>query len=217
MEILQILPQQIFKFKCDKDLLKSTLTILQKEKIKPYKVEAWKVKQTHNTRLNKDENYKDIHIWVRDCLNQVKEKLKLRCERIEITSSWGNVADVNQWHWIHSHPNSFMSAILYLTDSNAHTWFSMDNFWTGNDTNLVYPSNTSNIIKLKNQEDDDNLIIHKQPTIAGDLLIFPSTLVHSVDQHTVENAKRYSLSFNAFPCGLIGNFDYSAGIILDVL
>ena len=54
MEILQILPQQIFKFKCDKDLLKSTLTILQKEKIKPYKVEAWKVKQTHNTRLNKD-------------------------------------------------------------------------------------------------------------------------------------------------------------------
>ena len=165
MEILQILPQQIFKFKCDKDLLKSTLTILQKEKIKPYKVEAWKVKQTHNTRLNKDENYKDIHIWVRDCLNQVKEKLKLRCERIEITSSWGNVADVNQWHWIHSHPNSFMSAILYLTDSNAHTWFSMDNFWTGSETNLVYPSNTSNIIKLKNELDEDNLVIHKQPTI----------------------------------------------------
>ena len=217
MEILQILPQQIFKFKCDKDLLKSTLTILQKEKIKPYKVEAWKVKQTHNTRLNKDENYKDIHICVRDCLNQVKEKLKLRCERIEITSSWGNVADVNQWHWTHSHPNSFMSAILYLTDSNAHTLFSMDNFLTGSETNLVYPSNTSNIIKLKNELDEDNLVIHKQPTIAGDLIIFPSTLFHSVDQHTVKDAKRYSLSFNAFPCGLIGNFDYSAGMILEVL
>ena len=196
MEILQILPQQIFKFKCDKHLLKSTLAILQKEKIRPDNRETWKVKQTHNTRLNKDKNYKDIHIWVRDCLNQVKEKLKLRCERIEITSSWGNVADVNQWHWSHSHPNSFISAILYLTDSNAHTWFSMDNFWTGNDTNIV---------------------IHKQPTIAGELLIFPSTLVHSVDQHTVKNVKRYSLSFNAFPCGLIGNLDYSAGIILEVL
>ena len=49
----------------------------QKENIKPYKVDAWKVKQTHNSRLNKDENYKDIHIWVRDCFNQVKEKLKL--------------------------------------------------------------------------------------------------------------------------------------------
>ena len=73
MEILQILPQQIFKFKCEKELLKSTLAILQKEKIRLDDREKWKVKQTHNTRLNKDENYKDIHIWVRDCLNQVKK------------------------------------------------------------------------------------------------------------------------------------------------
>ena len=217
MEILQILPQQIFKFKCDEHLLKSTLTTLQKEKIRTDDREAWKVRQTNSTRLNKEENYKDIHEWVRECLNQVKEKLNLNCERIEITSSWGNVAEVNQWHWTHSHPNSFMSAILYLTDSNAHTWFSMDNFCTGNDTNLVYPSNTSNIIKLKNEEDDDNIVIHKQPTIAGDLLIFPSTLVHSVDQHKIKDSKRYSLSFNAFPCGLIGNLHYSAGIILEVL
>ena len=69
MEILQILPQQIFKFKWDKHLLKSTLAILQKEKIRLDNRETWKVKQTHNTRLNKDENYKDIHKWVRDCFN----------------------------------------------------------------------------------------------------------------------------------------------------
>ena len=217
MEILQILPQQIFKFKCDEHLLKSTLTTLQKEKVRTDNREEWKVRQTNSTRLNKEENYKDIHKWVRKCLNQVKEKLNLNCERIEITSSWGNVAEVNQWHWTHSHPNSFMSAILYLTDSNAHTWFSMDNFWTGNETNLVYPSNTSNIIKLTKEKDDEHLVIHKQPTIAGDLLIFPSTLVHSVDQHEIKDSKRYSLSFNAFPCGLIGNLHYSAGIILEVL
>ena len=217
MEILQILPQQIFKFKCDEHLLKSTLTTLQKEKVRTDNREEWKVRQTNSTRLNKEENYKDIHKWVRKCLNKVKEKLNLNCERIEITSSWGNVAEVNQWHWTHSHPNSFMSAILYLTDSNAHTWFSMDNFWTGNETNLVYPSNTSNIIKLTKEKDDEHLVIHKQPTIAGDLLIFPSTLVHSVDQHEIKDSKRYSLSFNAFPCGLIGNLHYSAGIILEVL
>ena len=73
MEILQILPQQIFKFKCDEHLLKSTLTTLQKEKIRTDNREKWKVRQTNSTRLNKEENYKDIHEWVRECLNQVKE------------------------------------------------------------------------------------------------------------------------------------------------
>ena len=54
MEILQILPQQIFKFKCDKHLLKSTLAILQKEKIRTENREKWKVRQTNSTRLNKE-------------------------------------------------------------------------------------------------------------------------------------------------------------------
>ena len=60
------------------------------------------------------------------------------------------------------------------------------------------------------------LLLIKQPTIKGDLLIFPSTLVHSVDQHK-KVEKRYTLSFNAFPCGLIGFPEESAGIDLKVL
>lgn len=210
MEILQILPQQIFKFKCNEHLLKSTLEVLEKEELKSDNREKFFIKQTNNTRLNKDKNYKDIHKWVRECLNQVKENLKFNCERIEITSSWGNVAEVNQWHWLHTHPNSFISAILYLTDSNAHTWFRIDKFWTSSGC-------TPSTIELTNNKNDQNVIIHKQPTIAGDLLIFPSTLMHSVNEHTIKDFKRYSLSFNAFPCGLIGNFDHSAGMIIDVL
>ena len=93
----------------------------------------------------------------------------------------------------------------------------MDNFWTGSNNNLQYPANTSNIIKLIYEEDSDNLVIHKQPTVAGDLIIFPSTLVHSVDSHTIKEHNRYSLSFNAYPCGLIGNMERSSGIILEVL
>lgn len=209
MEILQILPQQIFKFKCDKQLLKSTLELIKKEKIRSDNREKFFIKQTNNTRLNKDANYEDIHKWFRKCLNQVKEKLEFNCERIEITCSWGNVAEVNQWHWVHTHPNSFISAILYLTDSNAHTWFQVDNFWTGNGC-------SSGTIELQNNK-NKNITIYKQPTIAGDLLIFPSTLAHSVDEHTIKDCKRYSLSFNAFPCGLVGKLDYSSGMIIEVL
>ena len=110
-----------------------------------------------------------------------------------------------------------MSAILYLTDSDAHTWFSMDNFWTGNNTNLHYPSNTSNIIKVIYEEDESNLILHKQPTVSGELIIFPSTLIHSVDQHKMKEYDRYTMSFNSYPCGVIGSMEKSAGIILEVL
>ena len=217
MKTVKILPQKIFNFKCKSKLIEETLTILKEEKIRYDGREEWKVLQTDNTRLNKDPKYSEIHKWVRECLNKVKDEMNFRCDRIEITSSWGNVASENQWHWTHSHPNSFMSAILYLTDSDAHTWFSMDNFWTGSNNNLQYPANTSNIIKLIYEEDSDNLVIHKQPTVAGDLIVFPSTLVHSVDSHTIKEHNRYSLSFNAYPCGLIGNMERSSGIILEVL
>ena len=217
MKTLKVLPQRIFKFKCKSSLIDATLKTLQEETIRDDGREEWKIRQTDNTRLNKVDRYSEIHGWVRKCLNEVKDEMSFRCDRIEITSSWGNIAKENQWHWIHSHPNSFMSAILYLTDSNAYTWFSMNNFWTGSNNNLEYPANTSNIIKVINEEDEDNLIIHKQSTVAGDLIVFPSTLVHSVDAHTIKEHDRWSLSFNSYPCGLIGNMERSSGIILEVL
>ena len=147
MKTLKILPQKIFKFKCKQKLLEDTLETLKNDEWVEHD-EKWKILQSKDTRLNKDPKYFDIHNWVRECFNKVKDELKFRCSRIEITQSWANRAKENQWQWTHSHPNSFMSAILYLTDSDASTWFSMDNFWTGNNTNLHYPSNTSNIIKI---------------------------------------------------------------------
>ena len=200
MQILNILPQQIYKFECEKTLLDKTLNTLKNEQFSLDR-DALQVRQTYNVRLNKDSNYNDIHNWVRSCLNTVKDELQFKCDRLEITSSWGNVSKKDQWHWVHTHPNSLVSGILYLTDSNASTWFSVDNFWSG-----------SSVIKLK----QDHQVIHKQPTVSGDLLIFPSTLVHSVDQHRGDQ-NRYTLSFNAFPSGEIGFPEESAGIILNVL
>ena len=200
MQILNILPQQIYKFECEKTLLEKTLNILKNEQFSLDR-KVWQVNQTYNVRLNKDSNYNEIHSWMRNCLNTVKNELQLKCDGLEITSSWGNVSGKDQWHWVHTHPNSLVSGILYLTDSNASTWFSVANFWS-----------SSNTIKLR----QDHQVIHKHPTIKGDLLIFPSTLVHSVDQHK-KVEKRYTLSFNAFPCGLIGFPEESAGIDLKVL
>lgn len=95
--------------------------------------------------------------------------------------------------------NSIISGIFYVTNSNANTWFSTPNIWT--------TFNGENYDNLKlNYDISKNRIIHKQQTIRGDLIIFPSSLYHSVDEHLIAEQDRYSMSFNTFPSGKIGNF-----------
>ena len=98
MKTLKILPQTIFKFKCKQQLLKETLETLKNDDWVEHD-EKWKVLQSKDTRLNKDPKYSDIHSWVRECFNKVKDELKFRCSRIEITQSWANCAKENQWQW----------------------------------------------------------------------------------------------------------------------
>ena len=216
MKTLEILPQKIFKFKCEPNLILKTLDALKSEEfILAPAIPAWAVAQTKNKRLNKDPKYSEIHSWVRECFNKVKDEMNFRCDKIEITLSWGNVASQNQWQWTHSHPNSFMSAILYLTDSNASTLFKIHNFWTGSNNNLD-SSNASNVVQLL-REGDEIHNIHKQSSVSGDLIIFPSSLIHKVDTHNVQGSNRYSMSFNSYPCGTVGDIDGSAGMILEVL
>ena len=86
MQTLNILPQQIYKFECEKTLLDKTLNTLKNEQFSLDR-EVWQVRQTYNVRLNKDSNYNDIHNWVRSCLNTVKDELQFKCDRLEITSS----------------------------------------------------------------------------------------------------------------------------------
>ena len=79
MQILNILPQQIYKFECEKTLLEKTLNILKNEQFSLDR-KVWQVNQTYNVRLNKDSNYNEIHSWMLNCLNTVKNELQLKCD-----------------------------------------------------------------------------------------------------------------------------------------
>ena len=209
METLEILPQKIFKFKCDPNLIKNTLINLKDEKWNNYE----RLSQTIDVRLNKNPKYLILYEWINKCLMEVKYKLNLQCTRMEITQSWANTLKKGDAMHSHSHPNSFMSGILYLTNSNASTIFSMDNIWINDHKNrsqtisLKYPGRIGN----------DILVSHKQPTIEGDLIIFPSNLFHTVDEHSVDEYDRYTISFNSFPTGHIGNMSDLQGLMIEVL
>ena len=208
MKVLEILPQKIFKFKCDPDLIKKSLIYLEDEDWKDY--EEWQISQSTDVRLNKNPKYSDLYKWIKKCLMEVKNELNFKCTRLEITQSWANTSQKGQSMWSHTHPNSFVSGILYLTNSNASTIFSMDSIWTN------YYQNTSHTLQLKTTDHDDLIVTHKQQTVQGDLIIFPSNLVHMVDDHDIDDYDRYTISFNSFPAGVIGDMSKLSGLMIEV-
>ena len=130
MEQIDILPQSIFKFECDQKLLKNTLETLKGEEYRREGVHTHKSKQTVSVRLDKEERYSEIYDWFHQCLEEVRLKFELECDKIKISSSWGNRTGGHSIHGAHSHPNSFISGIFYLTDSSAKTVFFCNNHWT---------------------------------------------------------------------------------------
>jgi uncharacterized protein (TIGR02466 family) len=202
MEKISILPQFVYKFSCGNEKLLSDVcnTLL---------LEDWE-DNNNNTRsvdsfLHKRNDYYLVCKWFYDCVQEVKNDLEMECEELRITQCWSNKSVYGQWHHPHTHPNSIISGIFYVTNSNANTWFSTPNIWT--------TFNGENYDNLKlNYDMSKNRIIHKQQTIRGDLIIFPSSLYHSVDKHLIVEQDRYSMSFNTFPSGKIGNFSYLSGL-----
>ena len=201
MEVLNILPQNIFKFKCSEELLNNTLESIKKE--------TWRKNNnnyfTENTRLNKKDEYKELYDWIYKCLNEVKEHLNYECTELKVTQSWANKSDFQMWHPDHFHPNAVISSILYLTQSNSKTWFILDNIWFLETFRLFYGEHKKN-----------NKVTYANPSVSGDLIIFPSTLFHAVSPIKDPFETRYSISFNAYPNGKIGQFGDLSGLNISV-
>jgi len=109
---------------------------------------------------------------------------------IYITQSWLNYAESGSMHPQHIHPNSFLSGVLYIKAVLG----------TG-ELMLYKPLSTSSI--LINSEVNKFTENHKIIRVkTGDIVIFPSTLLHSVQPQV--GSTRISLAFNTFLKGTIG-------------
>jgi hypothetical protein len=109
-----------------------------------------------------------------------------------ITQSWLNFTIKEQYHHRHNHPNSFYSAVLYLKvcDKDNITFYHP----TYNNSYEIY-SNHYGLYNCSSWE---------IPVKDNVLLIFPSTLPHSVPTLKHDNL-RASLSFNTFLRGEFGD------------
>jgi len=142
--------------------------------------------------------FKSLKTTFEEALNNyLKEILQTEPEvEIYITQSWANFTGKNQFHHLHNHENSFLSGVFYV-DANEE-----DNIY------FHSPIKDQYIIKVKPKNFNlYNSLCWSIPVKTGQLLIFPSTLLHEVVPK-IENNNRISISFNTFIKGIIGDTEF---------
>jgi hypothetical protein len=133
-----------------------------------------------------------VREWIDEQLEELRQEERFECDSVKTCIEWFNKSFPGMWHHAHTHDNSFLSGLIYLTESNSETWFSIPSIWSKEYTMLnLSPANKG-------------LTFLKYPTTVGKMIVFPSGLLHSVSEHN-NPEPRFSLAFNAFPSGLVGS------------
>lgn len=159
---------------------------------------------THLVYSSKDmkilESYINLKHNVLDFFYEFKnEILKLESTDFDVTTSWVTKTETGGFCQYHCHKNSYYSGVLY----NDKT----DRLDSGN--LLFTDAGIKEESILVNQPSDWNILNSKRIVVEPDknlLIFFPSFLRHRISKYT-GLTPRYSLAFNIFPIGKIGDGD----------
>ena len=111
-----------------------------------------------------------------------------------ITQSWLNITKPGEHHHEHSHANSIISGVFYISTEE-------DDKITFTDPNIKLKS----LIKFEQEEYNIwNSGIWFFPSVTNELMLFPSWLNHKVDTNEKATTDRISISFNTFVRGTLG-------------
>lgn len=188
--IHSLFPTPVAIYQLDRELTEKELSFIKSQETR---ANTGNVTSTDNTILrnhsmtklrdfiesNVSEYFKTVH--------SPKHDVSLR-----ITQSWINYTEPGQYHHKHAHPNSFVSGVFY-PQANRKTdkiYFYRDGF-----QQIKLPPSDWNLWNSDSWWFEVG---------AGDLILFPSSLIHMVETVKGEDT-RISLSFNTFPVGLVGD------------
>jgi uncharacterized protein (TIGR02466 family) len=108
-----------------------------------------------------------------------------------ITQSWGNINPKDTSHHIHYHYNSIVSGTYYLA--------------TGVEDHIVFYNDPKPMLDFeKTHFNIYNASSYKIPIKTNTIAVFPSTLMHSVEENK-DDWERISIAFNVFVKGPIGS------------
>jgi uncharacterized protein (TIGR02466 family) len=118
-------------------------------------------------------------------VESVLDFLKVQHEGFKITGCWANLGAPGSPHKMHSHPNNFLSGVYYVAAPEG-----------GNSITFHDPRPQPAIIAPpKSEMVAANAGKADLKVTAGDLVIFPAWLFHSVSENR-SSANRVSIAFN---------------------
>jgi len=190
-DISAIFPTPIYKAKLDRKFTEQELHFVEEMKIKwvanlgnIYSANSYVLNDPSFTTLKKEMN-----LFIEDYFS----KILLTPKTISpyITQSWLNYTETKGYHHVHSHPNSYLSAVLYINADKAHDKITFEH---GRYDQIKLPTTGWNTF---------NSETWFYTVGSGDIVMFPSRLSHLVTEKKEKNT-RVSLSFNVFVKGNLG-------------
>lgn len=199
MEIINLFPTTIGSFKLNRNITKEENLFLRSQEQKP---NEGNTTSANRLILNSPEIV-GIKEFIKSGIDEYFKIIQCPEKEVElnITQSWLNYSEPGQWHHKHSHSNSFLSGCFYV---NADKDLDKIYFYKEKYKQINIPSKEFNL------SNSDSWWL---PVGTGDLIIFPSSLTHMV-QNVEAKETRISIAFNTFPVGYIGNDDSLTGLHL---
>ena len=203
MIIRQLFPEPLYFSKLERVLTKKELKTINEYKKKTASNEGNITSSENYVLENKALNNlkKDLHTKVMDYFD------KVICTDNPITpyitQSWLNYTKSDQMLQLHTHPNSLVSGIFYISADKKV------------DSVTFYKGYLDSRIKLDVTK--YNIFSSSSctfPVETGNILLFRSSLVHGVGKKKGNNI-RISLSFNVFIKGTVGNKTNLTELILE--
>ena len=188
-ELLQIFPTPLLITKYEGDLSKEIKYVDSL----PYTEQKANANfKSQDTYLLEIEELKNIKNFMYESLNRFTKNISQSEQRLVITQCWANKNPPGSKHHEHVHPNSILSGVFYLRQDKTLPPISFAK--TNQHAMKLDPKKYNNL-------NSETFLL---PCVAGELLLFPSNLKHSVPLNLGKEA-RLSMSFNTFSVDTLGS------------
>ena len=150
--------------------------------------------KSDDTYLLKHKELSKIKDFIYESLNKFIKNIFQTKQRLVVTQCWTNRNPPGSKHHEHVHPNSILSGVFYFRQSKTLP-------------PIQFSKSIQESFKLNPEKYNIlNAETFLLPMVDGELVLFPSSLRHSVPFNK-GNETRYSMSFNTFCIDELGSRD----------
>ena len=148
--------------------------------------------RSDDSYLLRNEKFKDIKNFLKESVDKFTTNVLNTKQRLVITQCWANRNPKGSKHHEHVHPNSIISGVMYFQINEKLPPIKFAK--TNQDGMKLDPEKYNNV-------NSESFMLSCKP---GELILFPSSLKHSVPINMSEE-DRISVSFNTFCIDAIGS------------